>query len=1152
MRTTLALACLVSVSACHAPLDTQREPEAYGTFGQTIYREACQRVAYTGQLADRAAGLRQTVDVSGSLGRAVCIDGAAPPADAPAKLAAITEQRSLIVTLVDTIVPQTLTADLQRMLEAMLPLHDDGTMERAIRSLGDLLDVMFNDAEFSSSLARLAHRGGYRPTSVAAGLVATVLDYPGIDDFLGKSLDLIGPGGTAEAEWKQLLAALGRELKTAQPTVDPANPERPLRLALDLLLTTDPAFGAGKVLPLAERDFRGLAIPTWESGKPAAPFVDSNGDGLADVDQEGRFVDAVGKPLAAPTPFPELGKVDTAPRDAEGRALTAPASGKPLYRFLDLDTTAIGGLAREGVTFMDRQKNITFGLLHGMQALLGPRVTRTKMYMDAGGGLASTLTYEGHDTDQSALLDLAHAFIQLLGDPNGVDTLGAVHTLLAKHESAASRAVKAMLDTKDLGKSHPQAQVPETSVLYDELAPIIVRILRVPGLAEDLVQAMKDPHTRGFAPMIGRLMAQRNQLDFSRTSGSSYPLVGGAAALDTVDPVDRKSPDSDYNRSLMQRIAHMIYDANGLQFCNKENARVAIIGIPLQQNLPRCELFKIDDLALFFVLNMASDPIRQDSSRFATTYSKASFREQITNSTVKGLVFDNGLGDGLLQLQTGIDGFTRFPSPKALTRSLFLRQADQSDFLKDTMEPVRNKDGDLFYDIHDKSIFAWETRLINNPSGFVNDDFYAAVRPMVDAFAKHDECLERDSTTGNCTRAQNAAKIFVDILAMLHKHWASPQSRYFGRQFQNTDPQGARFSYLDNVVSYEPLMVQVLTQGDLVPSILDLAPVLDTLTVDGTPGATPALPALLATAKFVFDPQATPAGVSYRNGMKSTVASDGKTPIARATPYYLMADAFAHRRRALAQVAPEQRDAWNASTSELIDQLLSVEKVGNAYRFKNRRVNALTLILVEFLQKRVATHQQAGDVEDWAQRRMTADLTDVVSGPIFAALGDFSAKVQADPVARDELYKLLGYLVDESANSAVFRTAVVTLADQVQSFLDDPALVPVARVMGAALDPEKGTVDAQLTLVKGTRQVDDKKLLLTLLRNLYRQRADGTYPASDLADVIAELNRQKPGQGGPLAAGDYRRLFGEVRDFLLDEERGFVRFLGIVKNRGPH
>ena len=83
------------------------------------------------------------------------------------------------------------------------------------------------------------------------------------------------------------------------------------------------------------------------------------------------------------------------------------------------------------------------------------------------------------------------------------------------------------------------------------------------------------------------------------------------------------------------------------------------------------------------------------------------------------------------------------------------------------------------------------------------------------------------------------------------------------------------------------------------------------------------------------------------------------------------------------------------------------------------------------------------------------------------------------------------------------------------------------------------------------KQRGDADTLLSILRNLYRQDARGLYPASNLADIVAELNRRHPGQGGSLDGGDYKTLLGETRDFFLDNDRGFLRFVGIVKTRGP-
>lgn len=1137
---TIPLLTCFALTACDK-LDTTRTVDSYSSFGEAIYREGCQRVAYTGQLAQKAAGQIATVDVSGKLGHAVCVDQMAPPADAPPKLTTIVQQRGKLIDTVDTMLPKSFLDTLETFLEQLLPLSDDGTMERAIASLGDLLGTMAADPDFSPALARLAIRNGYRPTSTAAGLVHTVVEYPNIDDFIGKTLALIAPGGSAEAEWKQLLTAGSYALRYAKPVDNPGDSQRTLRLALNLLTSTHPDLATGTARPLVTRDYRGLAMANVINNQVAAPFVDKDGDGLADVDAMGHFVDANGQPLAVPTPFPELGASDTAPRDTQGRALVDANSTNTLYRYYDLDGTVFGGLAREGLELMNPNKDTAFGLLWGASALLGPRTTKTQMYMDAAGGLADTLTYNGFDTSQAAVLDLVHAFVQLLGDPNADGTFQSLATLLSQHESEAARLVGAMLDVKDRGKAHPEAQIPATSDLYDDLMPIIDRILAIDGLPKDLLAALEDPRARDFAPMVARLMVARNQIDFDHANGSSYPLTSN---LDAIDPVDRTQPDVDYNRSLMQRIAHLIHDANGVKFCNKDGAS-PLGGIA--GSFAKCKMFEIDDLALFYILNMQTDASTSHNPS-GSDKSGASFCDHITSTNVLLSPTTCRLGISTL---VPIDGFGDFPTPASLNRSLFLRQNEKPQFLKDTTDDVTCSDGDKFIDVHDKSIFAWEAPMVNAPSGNAKATFYTAIQPIVDAFAKHDECVQYDAQM-NCVKSQNAAKILVDLFAMLHTHWASPQSSYSGHTYQSTDPTKPRFSYPDNLVSYEPLLAEVLGQSDIVNAVIDATPTLLTMTVDGQASSPKAIDTLIPSAKYIFMPNPN-AGVAYRDGSTSTVRSDGVTPVPVVTPYYLMADAFAAKRAALGAAPMPQQTAWNTATSALVDQMLTVQKNPNGtYQFKNRRFRAISILLVNFLRGRLQAHAQAGDLDAWVHQNLTQDITDTLGGPTFAALADFTAKVEADPDARTQLYQLLDYLVDEADHDQVFQTALTTLADQVQMFLDDPDLVPVAHVMGAALDPKKGAVDAQLTLMKKAHDLDTNKALLTILRNLYKQNSDGIYPASDLADILSELNRAQPGHGGPLDGEDYRSILNEVKDFLIDDQRGFTRFLKIVKARGPH
>lgn len=1145
---------------CHKPLDTNKVTDSYSSFGEIMYREGCQRVAYTGELADKAAGTRDTVDVSGALAKRVCRDGETPPDSATIKLKAIVPQRTAIISNVDLILPKPILTDVSDFLTALLPLHDDGTMESTIVSVANLLADMKADVDLSPALERIAARKGYRPLKQSPGLTPIVLNYPDVDDLLGKLLGLVTDDGAAVAEWKALLAVGSLELRAAKFVDDPSDPERKLQLALDLVLSGRAELGTSKPRWAVRRDFRGVAlVTTLSDGTLPPPFYDGDQDGLADIDQQGRFLDENGEPIDPPTPFAAPGETDTAARADDGRALIDADSDTPIYEYIDLDQTILAALMRDSKQLLVADDNALLGLLWGAGALLGPRQNMTKAYEDANGKSLGSLAYNGHDTAQASLLDLTHAFTQLLGDPQIQNSLRATKTLLVNHESAATRAVKAMFDVNDLGKTttYATAKLKPGSTLFDDLQPIIARTLAVPGLAEDLIVALKNPHVRGLAPMIARQMQAKNQLDFDHTQEFDWPFDAGA--LDLVDPVDRTKPDVDFNRSLFQRVAHLIWEVNDSEFCNKDGAEVVGIG-PFAITRDRCQLFQVPDLGLFFILLMASPDIitaaKDDPVRFETTYKKASFCEQITDDNMKSILLAGGsISNSILEVLVGIKGFGCRPLPPAATRALFLPVGEQSSFLQNTTDPVPGKSGDVLEQYYGKSIFAWEAHLNSNPAGLINaayynDTFYDAIRPLVDAYAKHDECTVPLPESGVCPpeRRRNAAKILVDLLAMMHTHWPTPASKFSGKTYQS-DISKPNYANLDSAMTYEPMLIEIFSKSDLVPAVLDLAPILETLTVDGTPSGAPGLAAIAQTARYVFDPDIQPAALKNRDGTTITKKADGVSPGPRATTYSLLADGFAKKKLQLAQVDAAQSGAWNKATTKLIDMLLTVEKTGDSYQLKNRRAFYMTPILLDFLVDRVQAHKTANDLSTWAHTQLSSDLADTFGGPTFTALADLADKINQDEPLRVALYALLNYLFDESGSNPPMDVQLATIGDLLQTMLDDGNLVPVGRAVGSAMDPMKGAVDKQLTFVKKAREKDPKKILLTILRNLYKVDDRTLYPASDLADIISEMNRKTPGQGGRMNAADYQTMLGEVETFLSDEQRGFVRFLKVVQNR---
>lgn len=1180
MKLCLAAAVLAA-GACQAELDTTRTPDSYSSFGDAIYRETCQRVAYTGQIAQQQAGEIEHVDVSGSLGRNVCVMGEAPPAGAPIQLSALFGEHPQVTAAVDGILPQPFLASLESFLESILPIYDDGTMDAAIGGLSKLLGAMHDDPDFPAAFSRIRMRHGYQPLAQSPGMIHEVLAYPDFDAFTGDFLGLVGPGGAGQAEWEALVAAGGVTFSTAQPEVNPADPNRTLTLALNLLFSSDKALATGTPYLTVMRDIRGMAlVSTNPDGSPVAPFVDVDQDGLADIDSAGRFVDLAGAPLAVPTPFPVAGTTDSAPRTDDGRALTAAGATTTLYQYRDLDGSLVLGALREAPTILDPNKDTALGLAWGADALLGPRATQTRTYNDNAGKPVGTITYNGFDTTKSPALDLIHGVVTLLGAPDIDEVLQTANTLITAFESPASRAIGAMLATSDLGKAHPEAAIPPTSTLYDDLMPLIVRTLSVDdfGLVNDLLIALQDQHVQGVAPMLARLMQVNNQLDFDHSSVSipanctpGPGCIRGAPDFDlttdlsTPSAVDRTKPDVDFNRSLMQRIAHLIHDSNGVKFCNKPNTRA--IEVNPNKVFDACKLFEIDDVSLFFALNIASPDVIADSkaTRFATTFSKASFREQIVDPTFRGIVSDDSFGDSALQGLVGITGFTRFPTPRALARALFLdetKDSGASNFLRETVSPVLCTDGDRFIDVHTKSIFAWELPLPNNPSGLPNDTFYDAVRPLVDAFVKHDECIQFDDSHTTCLKKQNAVKIFIDLLSVLHTHWGSAQSSYAGHVYQATDRTQPRFAFPDNVVSYEPLLADAFT-NDLVPSLIAFSPVLQALTVDGTPttaspAGKPALPILLAALQYVFDPQHA-TNVTYRDGRTTATASDGVTPLGQATPFDVLGDAFTAKRGvldALAAASPDgalQASKWKAATSALVDQVLTVDHPdATTWKFHNRRFHTITQLLITFLCHRVQAHIDAGDLDTWAHHTLSSDIADKLTGPVIPPLGDLAGKLEHDDAARAQFYGLLNYLIDETGHPQTFATGLTLLTDAAQQFRDDRNFVPVSRVIGKAMDPAFGGIlNAEIALVKKSHDHDAAQVLLTILRKLFNpgDGANGGQLISDLTDVVSAVDRTAPGATGDLDPTDVANVAAALRDFFGDNQRGFLRFVGIVKNR---
>jgi hypothetical protein len=529
-------------------------------------------------------------------------------------------------------------------------------------------------------------RAGYRPIDINLGAVRPTIAYSGLRQFANTSLALLSVDsqpysgslvpGPAYPQLSQLLAASHAELlnSTADPALAPlatptdaitgrivlSRPRSDLEFLQTLFYAQDTVFGGGEDRYIVQRDPRGYVSVNLVGGKLPAPFVDADGDGLADVDGNGAFVTSDGS--KAPSPFFAVGAPDAKARDTASRALAAPG-GQVLYGSIDTSHTYAATLVHNLQPLVDPNPadmhETMMDMLSGAEVVLGTRKPNTsKSYADG-----ETVTYDAYDTTNSPMLDLLYAFGNILADPTTDDTLTFAKTLVSLNPSgvnAVARMVGDGLYSKSLADADMLGKLPTTSTFWDDMIDVTIQIEQEPGLLEDVLRALGNDASLPLSQSFSAYMANLDHISYDRSN------LNGPAFNETTNDgsppskaVNRAQPDTATNRSEMQRFLQAIFDTNGVTACNKDMAVVHAQGLPIFGNgdIPAgpansvalalvlsahygskttfnaCEVFKIENLAAFYldsIVGAASMYFRDDSS---ATASAASVRQPWDSSS---------------------------------------------------------------------------------------------------------------------------------------------------------------------------------------------------------------------------------------------------------------------------------------------------------------------------------------------------------------------------------------------------------------------------------------------------------------------------------------------------------------------------------------
>jgi hypothetical protein len=1001
-------ACTWAASSCNE-IDTTRIAPPKATLGDDMFGVLCDRLgasSFTEDLEGRSYQGICHYDDKGKYGSKIDTAFLPEPSNdeglrarrlSIAKLETLARRRSELIRAFNAAFPdakiQSPTGGNVRLHDALLELTQrltdlydknpfdpkaDPLMPTSTQSLGRLFRALGSanctsekdcDGEKAAfareALQNMTSRQGYRPYNVALGAIRPLLAYPNLRGLTKASLEVLGPNGSAVPELQDLLAVAKEELKrstnrvSTSPTLTidaaTAQPNRPrsiVEVAAAMLLQEHPSFSAAPNDAsrfIVRRDKRGFVVPVGNTpGQPGtvpAPFSDVDGDGLADIDAFGRFIDGAEAPLVVDRPFQVPGAPPGGAVDAFGRP------SNPVYQYIDTSRTMLAAVARSLIPLLDATSSDAETMMYtmgGAYIQYGPREDAQYDYASEEAGQQTGLIrradeacdgcfkYKRFRGEDSPLADLAHASGQILADPDSDAILASLMDLVQNHEQVVARLLGAALRIRELAAQHdeaardgkePFAEMPYETPIWDEIAQVVHRIVQRPGLTRKLLESLADDTVVtpfGGAAHEGKTMANffRNRdfltYDPNNLNGPAINVtVGGASVADPQTPVDQTKPKVGDNRSIMQRSFQVIHDANGAKLCNRAGA-VAIMDLgflghltwPILGDYDECELFEMNQVAIVYLNSILPDwhPKRTELQINDQTF----LSDLIDFGGTIGL--DTG---GIFQNSSGITGLTLFPSSPALNRLLFFgadsqgysmpdldpfrgsSNSETNDFISNIVEPAspvvcpkdamgveQCSDPNDLYRVRDfGTMFVWE-RL----------GYFDYLRPLVMTFA-NESCTTNGSGDLVCDVADTSGEqLFVDLLDILNRHWPGKEH---GAECNGSGNAATNKRYCSGagVNTYEPLLADSF-DGDLIPALHEFAKAasqLSTITVARGPnkGQTwTGAEVLEKVTRILFDQSyAGQSGVTDRRGNKGTQWTDG-TPQGQATPYSLFADAL--------------------------------------------------------------------------------------------------------------------------------------------------------------------------------------------------------------------------------------------------------------------
>jgi hypothetical protein len=501
----------------------------------------------------------------------------------PAYTARYTPHHDDLVASFDRMVTQGLSTGATDVLgKAMQPSVASGALPRLARRIGDALGLLVSDSFdpqratlkallslgdvptlFESTMLSQLASALLTQRDLAARFHALRLlaeENDGVTGVLDDALGLVlSPAGTSAP------TCTGVTLDDVQGTV--------LRSAG---FVEDPAYKLGAAAWMVRPDKHGnpRVLVDVKTGKLAAPFVDHDGDGAADVDAHGHPIDASGNVIDRP--FLGAGGL----RDPLGRALND--SGGLLYDYYDVKRTALSYAVQMVIDAL------AAGVHHDLPPLVDAVLGQPATCSD---GTPTCRNYPGAD---HPLADLVHLALETLRVPKATQLLSVLNLALTNDPGKAEDFLIALGDIVNAFHASSLA-LTDTNLqaAVADLIPLLRAIFTVENsdgqstarLLVDLIGNMTTAEKAGISTSLGWMIEYQSLVDRPDPTPDGVSVDYGAPRF--VGSTD--------NRSGLERTIELVDYANCGSLAGNS---VAYTIINLAADLSPSTVSSLIDLAL--------------------------------------------------------------------------------------------------------------------------------------------------------------------------------------------------------------------------------------------------------------------------------------------------------------------------------------------------------------------------------------------------------------------------------------------------------------------------------------------------------------------------------------------------------------------------